>query len=342
MHVTLFSAKRFDRDFLGPLAEKHRHEVRFLEARFDEHTAPLAAGSRCACLFVNDLAGEPALTKLAEAGVELLALRSAGFNHVDLEAAGRLGLAVARVPAYSPFAVAEHAAALLLSLNRKVHKAYNRVREGNFSIDGLMGFDLHGKTVGVVGTGKIGLCFARIALGFGCRVLAYDVKPSDEARALGVTYAGLDEILRGSDIISLHCPLTPQTHHLINAESLAKARPGFMLINTSRGGLVDTKAVIDGLKSGRVGALGIDVYEEESDFFFRDLSERVLQDDQLARLLTFPNVLVTSHQAFFTREAVENIAATTIENITAFEKGGATGLPGANVVEATRHAGPRA
>ncbi len=338
MDAVVFSTKRFDEQYLSPRAERAGHRLRFLEARLDEDTARLAEGVPAACLFVNDKGDAATLERLADAGVKLLALRSAGFNHVDLDAAERFGLTVARVPAYSPNGVAEHAMGLVLALNRKLHKAYNRVREGNFSIDGLMGFDLAGRRVGVIGTGKIGVCFARIAAGFGCEVLGFDPYPNDDAREAGLRYVDLPELLEQSDIVSLHCPLTPSTHHLIDADATRRMKRGAMLINTSRGALIDTMAAIDALKDERLGSLGIDVYEEESDFFFRDLSEQVLRDDLLARLLTFPNVLVTSHQAFFTREAVESIADTTIGNITAYEQGGANNIPDANIVRAERHA----
>jgi D-lactate dehydrogenase len=246
-------------------------------------------------------------------------LRCAGYNQVDLPVAKKLGLVVARVPAYSPHAVAEHALALLLSLNRRIHKAYSRVRDGNFALDGLLGFDLHGKTIGVVGTGKIGAIFAKLLHGFGTRILAFDVRPNPELRF--AEYVSLETLFAGSHVISLHCPLTPDTYHLVNAERLAKMQFGAMLINTSRGGLVDTPAVIEALKNGQLGALALDVYEEEADLFFENLSSRVIQDDVFSRLLTFPNVLITGHQAFFTQEALENIASTTIANISAFETG---------------------
>jgi len=261
------------------------------------------------------------LTTLAGGGTTLVALRSAGFNHVDLQAAAELGIAVVRVPAYSPYAVAEHAVGLMLALNRKFHRAYNRVREGNFSLDGLLGFDMHGKTAGIVGTGKIGTVVATILKGFGCRLIGYDPYPSDAARELGVEYVSLDDLIGQADIITLHLPLTPETHHLIGAEAIAKMKPGAMLINTSRGALLDTAEVIEGLKSGQVGALGLDVYEEEEELFFEDLSGTVIQDDTFARLLTFPNVLITGHQGFFTREALSAIAETTIANITTVENG---------------------
>lgn len=320
MQVAVFSTKPHDEDFLVA-ANTPGHELVFFEPRLTPETASLAAGSRAVCPFVNDDVGTATIERLAEVGVELLALRSAGYNHVDLAAAHDAGLPVVRVPAYSPHAVAEHAVALVLSLNRKIHRAYNRVREGNFSLGGLLGFDLHGTTVGVIGTGAIGRAFSQIMLGFGCEVLAHDPMPDDRCRAMGVQYRPLDEVLAASQIVSLHCPLTPDTHHLINADSLALMQRGVMLVNTSRGALVDTVAVIEALKSGRIGYLGLDVYEEEEGMFFEDLSDHVLRDDVFSRLLTFPNVLITGHQAFFTAEALHNIAATTIANLTAFERG---------------------
>lgn len=338
MTTIVFSTKRFDRSYLGSMADDAGLDVRFVEARLTLETAPLADGCTIACLFANDVGDAGVLESLSGCGVKMLALRSAGFNHVDLEAAERLGMVVARVPAYSPAAVAEHAVALIMGLNRKTHKAYLRVREGNFSIDGLMGFDLGTRTVGVVGLGKIGESFARIVRGFGCDVLAFDPYADEAgARDLGIELTSLEDLLSRSDIVSLHCPLTPESRHLIDDDAIARMKQGSMLINTSRGALVDTHAAIDGLKSGRLGAVGLDVYEEEGDFFFRDLSDQVLQDDQLARLLTFPNVLVTSHQAFFTHEAVEMIARTTIENIRAYQEGGAGAIPEANVVRAEVH-----
>jgi D-lactate dehydrogenase len=320
MKVAVFSTKPYDRAYLDR-ANHAGHELHYLEPRLTPETAPLARQADAVCAFVNDDLGSVVLHRLREFGIRLIALRSAGFNHVDLQTAADLRLTVARVPAYSPFAVAEHALGLILTLNRKFHRAFNRVREGNFALDGLVGFDLHGRTIGIVGTGKIGTVFARILSGFGCRLLAFDPYPSDECRDLGVGYVSLDELFASSDIISLHCPLTPETHHLVNRTSLAMAKPGVMIINTSRGALVDTRAVIEALKSGRIGYLGLDVYEEEADLFFEDLSGTVLQDDVFARLLTFPNVLITSHQGFFTDDALQNIAATTIENISAFDSG---------------------
>lgn len=328
MRTLVFSTKSFERPVFAELA-RPAVELVFTDVSLSAATAGLAAGYPAVCLFVNDRADAAALQTLHAGGTRLVALRSAGFNHVDVAAAARLGLTVARVPAYSPHAVAEHAVGLILTLDRHLHRAVARTRDHNFALDGLMGFDLFGKTVGVVGTGRIGEVFCRIMLGFGCRVLASDPAPSEACRAMGVEYTGFDALCERSDIVSLHCPLTPQTRHLVNADALARMRPGAMLINTSRGGLVDTRAVIGALKVGRLGALGIDVYEEEGDVFFKDVSESVLHDDVLARLLTFPNVVVTAHQAFFTREAMHNIVRTTLDNI---ERFGGPGVPEANLV----------
>lgn len=328
MNVAVFSTRPYDERFLrenntqenNSATTAELHTLSFLEVRLTPATAPLAAGFKVVCAFVNDDLGREVLTSLAAGGTRLIALRSAGFNHVDMTAASELGLTVVRVPTYSPYAVAEHALALILTLNRKTHRAYNRVREGNFALEGLLGFDLHGKTVGIVGTGKIGAVFAGIMRGFGTHGLAYDPYPN-EALAESVTYTSLEQLFQKSDIISLHCPLTPETHHLIDHKALSQMKPGVMLINTSRGALVDTQAVIAGLKSGKVGTLGLDVYEEEADLFFEDLSSRVITDDVFSRLLTFPNALITGHQGFFTEEALTNIAKTTLANITAFEQG---------------------
>jgi D-lactate dehydrogenase len=274
------------------------------------------------CSFVNDELDAEALAILRRLGVVLVALRSAGYNHVDLAAAARLGMRVARVPSYSPHAVAEHAVALVLSLNRKIHRAYARVREGNFSLDGLVGFDLRGKVVGIVGTGQIGAVAARIFHGFGCRLLAFDVRPDPRLEsALGVRYVPLEALYPEADVLSLHVPLTPETHHMIDAAALTRMKPGVMIVNTGRGALIDTPALIAALKTGLVGAAALDVYEEEEGVFFRDLSDRVLKDDVLARLLTFPNVLITSHQGFLTREALAAIAETTLDSAGAFERG---------------------
>lgn len=321
MQVAFFSAKPYDRRSFTVANEAHGHDLRFLEPRLTEETARLAEGHLAVCAFVSDRLDRPVLEILAAGGTRLLALRSAGFNHVDLDAAADLGVTVARVPAYSPHAVAEHAVGLILALNRRIHRAYARVREGNFALDGLMGFDLHGRTVGVVGTGAIGAAFCRIMHGFGCRLLAHDPRPDPACEELGVEYVALDRLLGESDIVSLHAPLTPETYHLIDREALRASRPGVMLINTSRGALVDARALIDGLKSGHVGFVGLDVYEEEGDLFFEDLSDRVIQDDVFVRLMTFPNVIITGHQAFFTEDALRGISETTLTNITSFERG---------------------
>ena len=323
MQVAVFSTMPYDRSSLieaNDAAGSH-HDLIFLEPRLDIRTAALAEGAGAVSAFVNDDLTAPVLERLAEAGTGLVALRCAGFNHVDLGAAARVGITVARVPGYSPYAVAEHTVGLILALNRKIHRAHNRVREGNFALQGLLGFDLRDKTVGVIGTGTIGTVFARLMLGFGCRVVAQDPYPNDECRQAGVEYHDLATVLSTADIISLHCPLAPETHHIIDDDALALMRPGVMLINTSRGALLDTSAVIEALKRGVIGNLGLDVYEEEGDLFFHDHSEDVLRDDVFARLLTFPNVLITGHQAFFTKEALANIAITTLTNISSFEAG---------------------
>ncbi|BAU76112.1 2-hydroxyacid dehydrogenase [Metapseudomonas furukawaii] len=319
MRTILFSSQAHDRDsFLGanPTVELH-----FQQARLTLDTTALANGFDVVCAFINDDLSAPVLERLANGGTRLVALRSAGYNHVDLAAAERLGLTVVRVPAYSPHAVAEHAVALILALNRRLHRAYNRTREGDFSLHGLTGFDLVGKTVGVVGTGQIGEAFARIMAGFGCGLLAHDPQRNPGVEALGALYVDLPDLLANSDILSLHCPLNDATRHLINADSLTRMKPGAMLINTGRGALVDTPALIEALKSGQLGYLGLDVYEEEANLFFEDRSDLPLQDDVLARLLTFPNVIVTAHQAFLTREALAAIARTTLDNITAWAAG---------------------
>ena len=324
MRIAVFSTKPYDRRFLeaANAAAGGEREFTWIEARLDAATARLAEGHEVACLFVNDRADAAALQVLAAGGVRLLALRSAGFNHVDLAEAKRLDIAVGRVPAYSPEAVAEHAVALFLALNRKIHRAYARVREGNFSLEGLLGFDMHGRTVGVVGTGQIGVVFARIMAGFGCRLLGYDPYPNKACLALGMEYRELDALLPEADIVSLHCPLTPATRHLINADRLQRMKPGAMLVNTSRGAILDTVAVVESLKAGHLGHLGLDVYEEEEKLFFEDLSGTVIEDDVFARLLTFPNVLITGHQAFFTEQAMHAIAETTVANIDSFARSG--------------------
>ena len=325
MRIAVYSTKPYDREFLANAASETNLELDYFEARLTPSTAALADGYDAVCAFVNDDLGAAVLLRLADAGVKLIALRSAGFNHVDLDAAARLGLPVVRVPAYSPQSVAEHTVALMLALDRKIHRAHSRVREGNFALDGLLGFDIGSRTVGIVGTGKIGVAVATILRGFGCRLIGYDVAENPEAVALGVEYVSLRELWEQADIISLHAPLTPNTHHLVDAFAVATMRDGVMLINTSRGALIDTAAAIEGLKTGKIGHLGLDVYEEESDLFFEDLSDTVIQDDMFSRLLTFPNVLITGHQAFFTVEALQAIANTTIENIVAFADGRASG-----------------
>lgn len=322
MKIAFFSAHKFEQPFFDEYNRKKGHEITYIEPHLQLETVSLAAGHQGVCVFVNDTVNAAVIERLAALGITLIATRSAGFNHIDLDAVSRLGMQVVRVPAYSPYAVAEHAVAMILTLNRKTHRAYNRVREGNFALDGLLGFDLRGKTIGVIGTGKIGIVFARIMMGFGCEILACDVVPNSELREQGAHYLPVEDLLRKSDIVSLHCPLMAATHHMINEASLARMKKGAMLINTSRGGLVDTPAVIEALKSGQLGALGLDVYEEEAELFFEDHSTQVMQDDVFARLLTFPNVLITGHQAFFTEEALQGIALTTLDNISDIERDG--------------------
>jgi D-lactate dehydrogenase len=322
MKVAVFSTKPHDRRFLEVANEDHGHELVFFEARLTPETVSLARGFPTICIFVNDQLDNAMIENISQEGTRLIALRCAGFNNVDLAAAKRWGITVARVPAYSPHSVAEHTVGLLLTLNRKIHRAFARVREGNFALDGLLGFDLYGQTVGIIGTGRIGVEVAKIMHGFGCRLLAHDVAPNRECENMGVRYTELTELLKESDIVTLHCPLTPDTHHIIDAKALDLMKQGVVLINTSRGALIDTKAVIRGLKSGKIGYLGLDVYEEEADLFFEDLSDKVIQDDVFARLLTFPNVVVTGHQAFFTSNALREIAKTTLANITEYEQDG--------------------
>ena len=316
LKIFFFSARSYDKShFVSANAQRH-YALEFFDGRLTPVTAPLAHGYDVVCTFVNDVIDADIASTLVAGGTRLIALRCAGFNQVDLAATSAAGLTVVRVPAYSPFAVAEHAIGLILTLNRKFHRAYARVRDDNFLLDGLEGFDIHGKTVGVVGTGRIGEAFAKIMLGFGCRVRAYDPLLQDpELMTAGVEYTELEPLLTSADIVSLHCPLTPGTHYLINARTLGLMKRGAMLINTSRGGLLDTAAVIGALKSRQLGALGLDVYEQEGDLFFADLSDRIVDDDIFQRLLTFPNVVVTGHQAFFTQEALSAIAETTLSNI---------------------------
>ncbi len=329
MRVLVYDTKRYERDVLTR-ANHGQHDLKFISASLNEQTAVLAEGYPAISIFVNDDASAPVLERLAAVGVRLIALRSTGFNNVDIEAARRLGIAVMRVANYSPYAVAEFAVALLLGVVRKIHRAWNRVRENNFALDGLQGFDIHGRTVGVIGTGRIGAVFTTIMHGFGVQLLGYDVQQNESCLALGMRYAPLEEVLAQSDIISLHVPLLPATYHLINARTIATMKRGVVIVNTSRGGLIDTEALIEGLKSGHIGAVGLDVYEEEDGLFFRDRSDQVLTDDVFARLLTFPNVLITGHQAFLTQEALDQIAETTIQNITDF----AEGRPNANQLTA--------
>lgn len=322
MRVAVFSTKLYDRTFLEQANAHYQHELHFFTAHLNHETVALASGYPAVCAFVNDSLQAEVLERLAAQGVHLIALRCAGFNNVDVAAAKHYGMTVVRVPAYSPHAVAEHALALLLMLNRKLHRAYMRVREGNFSLDGLLGFDLFQKTIGIIGTGKIGTVSARIFHGLGCRLLACDPQPSDACKSLGVKYVSLDELLAESDVISLHCPLTPQTHHMINPDAFARMKPGALLVNTSRGAIIDTKAMVQAIKSGHLGGVAIDVYEEEGELFFEDLSGCVIQDDVFARLLTFPNVVITGHQGFFTQEALTHIAHTTLANIRDYEQKG--------------------
>ncbi len=321
MRIAFFDTHKFEREAFDA-ANRGSCEITYFEPRLNQQTAGLAKGFDVVCSFVNDHLDEGTIRILQEGGVRLLALRSAGYNHVDLQAAAKFSITVVRVPEYSPYAVAEHAVALILSLNRKIHHAYLRVRELNFSLDGLVGFDLHGKTIGIIGTGRIGRTMARIMSGFGCRVLAYDIAPDLRfAEELRVHYVDLQTLYGESDIISLHLPLTQKTRHLIDEKSIKVMKRGVMLINTGRGALIETKALVSALKTGQVGAAGLDVYEEEEGIFFNDLSDRVLNDDVLARLLTFHNVLVTGHQGFLTREALMNIAQTTLQNIDDFKMG---------------------
>ncbi|MEP7108733.1 MAG: 2-hydroxyacid dehydrogenase [Ferruginibacter sp.] len=319
MKIAFFSTKSYDREFFDRQLTKH--EIIYFEARLNQQTVNLATGCTAVCVFVNDKLNATVFSELKKAGVLLVALRCAGFNNVDLAAAKENGISVVRVPDYSPYAVAEHAVALILTLNRKTHKAYNRVREGNFSLERLIGFDLHGKTVGVIGTGKIGQVFCDIMLGFGCKVLAFDLVAHQPTAAKGVEYLSLLEIFQQADIISLHCPLNEQTRHIINDQTIAMMKEGVMLINTSRGALIDTIPVIGALKTRRIGYLGLDVYEQEEKLFFNDLSENIIQDDDIMRLLSFPNVLITSHQGFFTEEALTQIARITMANVDKFESG---------------------
>lgn len=320
MRVAVFSTKTYDREYLGKF-NNNIHKLTYFDAALNADTTNLTLGFNAVCIFVNDKADRETIEKMSENGIKLIALRCAGFNNVDLEAAAKNNIKVVRVPAYSPQAVAEHAIALILTLNRKTHKAYNRIREGNFSLEKLIGFNLYHKTVGVIGTGKIGAIFCGLMLGFGCKVLAYDKYESDELKQKGLEYKSLDEILQQSDIISLHCPLTPETHHLFDDNAFSKIKKGAMIINTSRGAVIKTSDAIEALKNERLGYLGIDLYEQEEKLFFKDLSESIIQDDLILQLIGFPNVLITSHQGFFTKEALDEIAITTMKNLSDFESG---------------------
>lgn len=323
MRIVIFSAKPYDRQFIEQAnrAAGCPHRISYHDVRLDVHSAVIAKGAGAICAFVNDEVDRSVLGVLHDGGTRLVCLRSAGFNNVDLAAADELGMAIARVPAYSPHAVAEHTVALLLCLVRQIHRAYARVREGNFALDGLLGFDLAGRKVGIIGTGQIGFIVAQILTGFGCEILGFD--PVQDDRFPG-RYTGLDELLDRADIITLHCPLNPRTHHLIDEEAIARMKQGATIINTSRGAVIDTRAIVDALKNRKIGLLGLDVYEEEDDIFFEDMSSQPIMDDVFARLLTFPNVLITGHQGFFTADALQAIARTTIANVTAFER---TGTP---------------
>lgn len=319
--IAFFDTKPYDKRSFTDENANFGFTLEFYEPRLTPDTAPIARGADVVCAFVNDTLTKQTIDILCEHGIKLLAMRCAGYNNIDLPAAqGRLP--IVRVPEYSPYAVAEYSLALIMCLNRYLHRAYCRVRENNFSINGFLGFDLYGKTVGVVGTGKIGITFCKLLQGFNVRILAFDPYPNAEAKALGVQYVEPDELYSQSDIISLHCPLTPQNRYLINEESIARMKRGVMLINTSRGALIQTQALIHALKTGHIGCAGLDVYEEETNYFFEDRSGTAIQDDVLARLMTFPNVLITSHQAFFTREALHNIAQTTLSNIQSFIREG--------------------
>ena len=319
MKIAFFSTQPYDKKYFDKY--NNDFEIIYFDAQLNEQTVNLASGCHAICAFVNDKLNKAVLTALAQMEIKIVALRCAGFNNVDLESAVANKIAVVRVPAYSPHAVAEHALALIMTLNRKTHKAYNRVREGNFSLNKLTGFDLHGKTIGVIGTGKIGQCFAHIMLGMGCQVLAFDIIANKDLEAAGVEYLPLLELFEKSQVVSLHCPLNEQTKHLVNEQTLSHMMDGVMLINTSRGGLIETKSIINALKTGKVGYLGIDVYEQEEKLFFHDLSENIIDDDDIIRLMSFPNVLITAHQGFLTDEALTQIAKVTLQNISDFEAG---------------------
>lgn len=320
MKVAVFSTKPYDQSYFEKYSTNYNCSFSYFDTQLNQDTASLTTGFEVVCVFVNDKIDENTINALSANGVKLIALRCAGYNNVAIEAAKNKNIKVVRVPAYSPAAIAEHSLALILTLNRKTHKAYNRIREGNFSLNNLIGFNLHGKTVGVIGTGQIGATFCKIIQGFGCKVIAFDIHQSKELIQLGIEYQALEEVFKKADIISLHCPLTPDTKHIINMQSLAFMKDGVMIINTSRGALINTADVIEGLTNQKIGFLGIDVYEQEENLFFKDLSEMIIQDDFILRLNSFPNVLITSHQAYFTKEAMDEITITTLENIKAFSE----------------------
>lgn len=320
MKIAVFSTKSYDQEYFENYSIDSQYTFSFFETALNKDTASLTNGFDAVCIFVNDSVDKNTIEILSKNGIRLIALRCAGFNNVDIEAAKSNNIKVVRVPAYSPEAVAEHAVALILTLNRKTHKAYNRVREGNFSLKNLIGFNLYGKTIGVIGTGQIGATFCRIIKGFGCKIIAFDVSKSDELVQQGVEYLSLDEVFQESDILSLHCPLNASTKHIVNEKSIALMKDGVMIINTSRGALINTADVITGLTSKKIGYLGIDVYEQEEKLFFEDLSESIIEDDLILKLISFPNVLITSHQAYFTKEAMDEITTTTLQNIEAFDK----------------------
>lgn len=315
MKIAFFSTQPYDREFFNRENRDERFLYQFYETHLGPHIVQAVNDVDAVCVFVNDRVNREVIEVLASRGVKIVALRCAGFNNVDLDAAREFGISVCRVPAYSPEAVAEHAMAMLLTLNRKTHKAYNRVREQNFSLNGLLGFNLYGKTIGVVGTGKIGKAFCRVVKGFGCKLLAFDIYEDEQIKGMGVSYVDIDTLYRSSDIISLHCPLTPENKHMINSTSIQQMKNGVILLNTSRGALIHTEAVIDGLKKCKIGGLALDVYEQEEKLFFKDLSGTIIEDDTIQRLMSFPNVLITAHQAFFTEEALTQIAVTTLRNI---------------------------
>ena len=320
MKVAIFGTQFYERDYFNKYNIDNTHELTFFNEQLTAETAFLAKSFQAVCVFVTDKIDKNCIEKLAEIGVKLIDLRSAGFNNVDLEAAKNNNIKVVRVPAYSPQAVAEHAVAMILSLNRKTHKAYNQVRENNFSLQKLMGFNVFEKTIGVVGTGKFGRAFCNIMLGFGCKIIAYDIKENESLKQKGVQYKTFHELLSQSDIISIHCPLTPKTNHIFDKKAFDKIKKGAMIINTSRGGIINSEDAIVALKKEQIGYLGLDVYENESNLFFKDLSQTIIQDDVFERLLSFNNVLITPHQAFYTQEAVTEIAKITIKNFTDFEK----------------------